>query len=717
MWGNISIAKKLGTGFGLLLILLLVSSMTGFRGVEIINNSLIQVSEDEVPLVEMANEMKSALLQAQVSMEQYRLASTVVAQHNQSQLEILIKKYQGANSAFDRYNDAILNGAKLDNGTLVNKTDNHELSNLVLAADKLHNSAFQPHAEQVISIGKNLLVLKSQEEKAMSAVEASFDQISLHSDEAEGIVKSYLMKEKQGANSLLSLTIVMNNDVPLVDATMEIKNTILMSRVLLEEIAQQYQISSIDAIESEYLKTITEFDHLVEVVLKGGDMDGDIIPAASDPAILNKIQALDQEHAQFQQKANELIKARRDMILTTEKAADYSIKMEHSIEEVNELLHRVELLIGDEMEQAKESGSVAHSNAVTWIIMVGLVSLMIGTLLGWIITRSITTPLSKAVAYATNIAAGDLTQTISAEHQDETGKLLNTLAEMNQHLQKTVTHISHSSHEVSASANQLSSASEETAQASQEQQTHIEQVATAINEMAASIQEVAVNTNQVAEAARQASNETEQGGQLIQQSESAANALSIQMQGTVDAMLGLATESTQIGNILVVIQGIAEQTNLLALNAAIEAARAGEQGRGFAVVADEVRNLAQGTQKSTQEIQGMIERLQSGSDKATEMMNSSREQTEFLKEKTKDAGHSFQTIHKMVSEIADMTTQVAVAIEEQTSVTDDINNSILIINQTIENTAQTTEETSVASNQLATLSTELNQSISRFKVA
>lgn len=189
------------------------------------------------------------------------------------------------------------------------------------------------------------------------------------------------------------------------------------------------------------------------------------------------------------------------------------------------------------------------------------------------------------------------------------------------------------------------------------------------------------------------------------------------MQGTVDAMLGLATESTQIGNILVVIQGIAEQTNLLALNAAIEAARAGEQGRGFAVVADEVRNLAQGTQKSTQEIQGMIERLQSGSDKATEMMNSSREQTEFLKEKTKDAGHSFQTIHKMVSEIADMTTQVAVAIEEQTSVTDDINNSILIINQTIENTAQTTEETSVASNQLATLSTELNQSISRFKVA
>ncbi|WP_410017175.1 methyl-accepting chemotaxis protein [Pseudomonas sp. 5P_3.1_Bac2] len=250
----------------------------------------------------------------------------------------------------------------------------------------------------------------------------------------------------------------------------------------------------------------------------------------------------------------------------------------------------------------------------------------------------------------------------------------------------------------------------------QKQLAEIELVATAVHEMTATAQDVARNATLAAESANNADLAANQGKHTVQQTASAISALAQEMGRAVGVVQTLAKDSENINAILVAIRGIAEQTNLLALNAAIEAARAGEQGRGFAVVADEVRNLAQKTQQATEEIQSMIQQLQNGTREVVQVMEQSQAKTNDSVQHANEAANSLEAITQAVSVINDMNTQIASAAEEQSAVAEDINRNVTNIGQVANEVAAGADEASQASAQLTRLAEQQRRLINQFRV-
>jgi methyl-accepting chemotaxis protein len=241
-------------------------------------------------------------------------------------------------------------------------------------------------------------------------------------------------------------------------------------------------------------------------------------------------------------------------------------------------------------------------------------------------------------------------------------------------------------------------------------------VATAMHEMSATVQEVARNAEQASHAATDADSEARKGDKVVAQAIAQIERLAEEVGRSTGAMTALQQESQKIGSVMDVIKAVAEQTNLLALNAAIEAARAGEAGRGFAVVADEVRGLAQRTQKSTEEIEGLVAGLQNGTQQVASIMLSSRTLTDSSVELTRRAGDSLESITRTVSNIQSMNQQIAAAAEQQSAVAEEISRSIISVRDVSEQTASASDETARASVELARLGNQLQMMVSRFRV-
>ena len=269
---------------------------------------------------------------------------------------------------------------------------------------------------------------------------------------------------------------------------------------------------------------------------------------------------------------------------------------------------------------------------------------------------------------------------------------------------------------INQSTEQMNEIAGDTRQITNEQQQQIDQVATAINEMTATVQEVARNTSEAAEAAIKADDEADRGREIVNQTLSSISSLEATVSNATDVISTLDQDSQNIGTVLDVIKGIAEQTNLLALNAAIEAARAGEQGRGFAVVADEVRTLASRTQDSTQEIQEIIESLQSGANSAVDAMKTGREEAEITLQKAGEAGSSLVNITRAIESISAMNTQIATSAQEQSSVANDVNQNISSISVLADQSAEGVTNSQNVSGKLSTLSNHLHSLVSQFKV-
>ena len=271
------------------------------------------------------------------------------------------------------------------------------------------------------------------------------------------------------------------------------------------------------------------------------------------------------------------------------------------------------------VEDAADAAAQMYSNA-QWVVGLIIVSALIATLLlAWLLTRSITTPIGQALAVARSIAGGDLSQPIVVSGHDEPAQLLTALAAMQEQLQTTIRGISESSQQLASAAEEMSSVMEQSTRGLQAQNDEIEQAATAVNEMSAAVDEVAGNAVSSAEASKASDEDSKHGHYQISETISSIQNLVDEVLGASNKAEGLAVQAQDISKVLEVIRGIAGQTNLLALNAAIEAARAGEAGRGFAVVADEVRSLAQRTQDSTEEIEQMITGIQQGTQDTVEI--------------------------------------------------------------------------------------------------
>ncbi|MBA1324326.1 methyl-accepting chemotaxis protein [Pseudomonas plecoglossicida] len=368
--------------------------------------------------------------------------------------------------------------------------------------------------------------------------------------------------------------------------------------------------------------------------------------------------------------------------------------------------------IGEGAQDARDSEAAAKLNLYLGVGAAFIAAL----LLGIFISRVISAPIALAVGNAQRIAGGDLSKTIESGHRDEGGQLLAALGAMQSGLKGTIQQIASAADQLASAAEELNAVTEESSRGLVRQNDEIQLAATAVTEMSAAVDEVARNATSTSEASRHTSNEAASGRDQAREAVKAITSVNAEIGQSTVIVDELAGSVRDIAKVLDVIRGIAEQTNLLALNAAIEAARAGEQGRGFAVVADEVRALAARTQASTGEIEAMIASVQSRADDAVKAMGNSRTLASNTQELAKATGESLERIAQNIAGINDRNMLIATASEEQANVAREVDRNLVNIQDLSTQTAAGANQTSASSQELSRLAVSFNQLVSTFKL-
>ena len=385
-------------------------------------------------------------------------------------------------------------------------------------------------------------------------------------------------------------------------------------------------------------------------------------------------------------------------------------------EQVNAVLTRLLDINNDDANATNQRAKDQYDMAFDLVVGLLVIATALTLLFAWLLTRSITLPIAQALEAAEEVAEGNLTRPISVDGNDEAGRLLAAMAKMQHKLRDTLQRIAGSATQLASAAEELNAVTEESARGLTQQNNEIEQAATAVNEMTSAVEEVARNAVSTSEASRNATTSAGDGRDLVQETVSAIERMSTDVQATASLIGDLANESRDIGKVLDVIRGLADQTNLLALNAAIEAARAGEAGRGFAVVADEVRALAHRTQQSTSEIERMIGSIQTGTEHAVDSMRNSTERAESTLNIARGAGLSLDTINTAIVEINERNLVIASAAEEQAQVAREVDRNLVNIRDLSVQSATGASQTSAASGELSRLAVDLNRMVGRFRL-
>jgi len=396
---------------------------------------------------------------------------------------------------------------------------------------------------------------------------------------------------------------------------------------------------------------------------------------------------------------------------------------------INNTLNTVGPIVASEIENVKLSlkseqdklGPEAQSDAEQSVLLVtwaSVISIVLGASMSFFITGVIRKPIGgephEIASITRSISNGNLTYNFG-DIKESTGIYL-AIAEMTLKLENLIGGIALTGDEIANSANQASVISDQTSEAAKAQKELTAQVATAINEMSYSIQEVVKHASDSSVAALDAKEKAEHGKSIVDGTISSIEKLASSVEGSVDVIRSLEKNSLEIDSVVQVIQSISEQTNLLALNAAIEAARAGEQGRGFAVVADEVRGLAQRTREATSEIQEMIQSLQTDTNEAVKVMDESKCEAQETVSKSKSTGEALESILETILNINDMNTQVSTALKEQSVVASEINSNITSISDSAEITANGASETADSSQHMSSLAQKLQTLVGGFKI-
>lgn len=384
-------------------------------------------------------------------------------------------------------------------------------------------------------------------------------------------------------------------------------------------------------------------------------------------------------------------------------------KVANLIEDIKLEMLGKQTALGTELKEA-------ISYSFYFLLSISLLAIVIGIAAAMMLSRIITKPIHEAVAAANQLAKGQLNINIQNTANDETGLLLNAITNTANNLKAMISTITNASNELESASQELAAVTDQTSQGIRNQESETDMVATAMNEMTITVRDVANNAAQAADAANTASNEAVLGYQVVKETISSINKLSSNINDSSSELSGVQQSVESISAILDVIKAIAEQTNLLALNAAIEAARAGEQGRGFAVVADEVRSLASRTQNSTGEIHNIIKQLQTGTNSTVAKMGIGKENALACVKQSEKASAALESITNSISIINDMNIQIASAAEQQSSVAESINQNIVNVKTISQENSVAASQTKSSSEDIARLATQLNQLIVKFTV-
>ncbi|HGM5580126.1 TPA: methyl-accepting chemotaxis protein [Pseudomonas putida] len=385
-------------------------------------------------------------------------------------------------------------------------------------------------------------------------------------------------------------------------------------------------------------------------------------------------------------------------------------------DQINKAMDHLVQINTVQTRQTNEAAAHQYDNAFSLVIGLLVAATVLTLLFALLLTRSIVRPIDDALRSAEQIAEGNLSERIVVDGTDEAARLLQAMAKMQDKLRDTLQLIAGSATQLASAAEELNSVTDESARGLAQQNNEIQQAATAVTEMTSAVEEVARNAVSTSEASSEASRSAGDGRDLVIETVGAIERMSNDVQTTARLIEDLAGQSRDIGKVLDVIRGLADQTNLLALNAAIEAARAGEAGRGFAVVADEVRALAHRTQQSTSEIERMIGSIQGGTEQAVESMRTSTDRAESTLNIARGAGLALDTITSAVAQINERNLVIASAAEEQAQVAREVDRNLVNINDLSVQSATGAHQTSMASAELSRLAVDLSGLVARFRV-
>lgn len=512
------------------------------------------------------------------------------------------------------------------------------------------------------------------------------------------------------------------------------------SRAQLAALSEE-AINSIGQVESEVLKAVSqeqdsserlgEFTNIqqlrgqvqnaryeVQAYVFSGRESYEIAAITAIDEALKEVEQIATDQADGN--VSELLNARKTLLKYREHMGqfkDLQVKVEAAQESMEALSESLLTSTGEITAlQGQRRDAEATQSRQTLSGVAGL-AMLLGLLAAWLITQQIITPLRLTLSAAARIAKGDLSQDLEVGRRDEMGMLQRSMQDMTLSLRQLISGISDGVTQIASAAEQLSAVTAQTSVGVTSQKDETDCVATAMNQMTSTVMEVARNAEEASEAARHADQQARDGDKVVNDAIAQIERLALEVNNSTEAMGKLKLESDKIGGVLDVIKSVSQQTNLLALNAAIEAARAGEAGRGFAVVADEVRGLAQRTQESTEEIEVLIAALQSGTQQVVMTLDASRTLTDSSVELSRQAGSALGHITRTVSTIQAMNQQIAAAGEEQSSVAEQINRSVLNVRDVSEQTAASSEETAASSIELARLGVQLQEMVGKFRVS
>jgi methyl-accepting chemotaxis protein len=498
--------------------------------------------------------------------------------------------------------------------------------------------------------------------------------------------------------------IVESNLLPAVSYLGQVESLTGRSRALTLRLLLAIDITQ----EGETFKRIESINTAVEKAVQDY---ASTVYIPEERKLFEQFDGVEKQYFELQRKALELLRQEE-----LGAAQDLLEQMNPVADKMNDLLAQLGQINQKAAADARSESISTYESAKWAVIVLIIVAIIIAVAIAVLISRSVNQPLSQAVLSARFIADGDLTQPLEVSGKDELTELSTALKQMQQKLRDAISHIASSSNQLASAAEELNVVTDESAKALQLQNDEVQQAATAITEMSSAVDEVAGTALQTSEASAQSATLAKDGTQKVVQTRSVIEKMNADVRQSTAVINTLAEKVSSINQVLEVIRNVADQTNLLALNAAIEAARAGEAGRGFAVVADEVRSLAHRTQTSTGEIEQMIQQVQSSAKEAVNAMQLISSNADNAQNVVKLAADALELIAENIMAISDQNHVIAGAAEEQSKVAREIDRNIVTISDLAAQTAAGSNQTTASATELSRLAIELNELVGKFKI-